>query len=58
MFGLDSGKKEVFPYNYYSSTRTKENQIGNIEEASLFVPDVALETDFRCSSESFFPKCF
>ena len=32
MFGLDSEKKEVFPYNYYSSNRTNQ-MYGNIDEA-------------------------
>ena len=32
MFGLDSSKKEVFPYNYYSSNRTNQ-MYGNINEA-------------------------
>ena len=37
MFHLDSGPKEVFPYDYYISSRTKENQPGDIIEASKFV---------------------
>lgn len=40
MFHLETGRKEVFPYNYYTSKRTKENQMGNILEASLYVPEV------------------
>ena len=39
MFHLETGRKEVFPYNYYNSARTKENQLGNIVEASLYVPE-------------------
>ena len=39
MFHLESGPKEVFPYSYYSSSRTKENQPGDILEASLCVPE-------------------
>ena len=39
MFHLETGRKEVFPYTYYNSQRTKENQLGNIIEASLHVPE-------------------
>lgn len=39
MFHLETGRKEVFPYNYYTSARTRENQIGDIQEASLYVPE-------------------
>ena len=39
MFHLETGRKEVFPYNYYTSSRTKENQLGDIEEASKHVPE-------------------
>ena len=36
MFNLDSGKKEIFPYNYYSFNRS--NQIyGNIDEALQYI---------------------
>ena len=38
MFGLDSGRKEVFPYKYYSSERT--NQIwGDVREAMEYVKE-------------------
>ena len=37
MFQLDSGKKEVFPYNYYNSTNIKK-RYGNIDEALEFIP--------------------
>ena len=36
MFGLDSGRKEVFPYNYYTSDRSN-NMFGNIDEAKAYV---------------------
>ena len=39
MFHLETGRKEVFPYNYYTSKNTKENQLGDIVEASLYVPE-------------------
>ena len=37
MFQLDSGRKEVFPYNYYNSTNTQQIY-GNINEALEFIP--------------------
>ena len=37
MFHLETGPKEVFPYNYYTSKNTKDNEIGDVVEASLFV---------------------
>ena len=39
MFNLETGIKEVFPYQYYNSANTKENQYGDIIEASMFVPE-------------------
>ena len=39
MFNLETGVKEIFPYNYYTSANTKENQFGDILEASLFIPE-------------------
>ena len=37
MFQLDSGRKEVFPYNYYNSSNTKSMN-GDINEALKCVP--------------------
>ena len=37
MFQLDSGRKEVFPYNFYNSTNTK-SMYGSINEALKCVP--------------------
>ena len=37
MFQLDSGRKEVFPYNYYNSTNTK-SIYGDIKEALECIP--------------------
>ena len=37
MFQLDSGRKEVFPYNYYNSTNTK-HLYGSINEALEHIP--------------------
>ncbi len=40
MFNLETGPKEVFPYNYYtSSLLTSNNVVGNIKEASEHVSD-------------------
>ena len=36
MFGLDSGRKEVFPYNYYTSYRSND-MFGNIDEALEYI---------------------
>ena len=42
MFHLDSGRKEVFPYDYYTYDRT--NQIeGDINEALQFIPETEHE---------------
>ena len=38
MFGLDSGHKEVFPYNYYTSDKTN-CMFGDINEALQFVKE-------------------
>ena len=38
MFQLDSGRKEVFPYNYYNSINTQSNY-GDINEALKFIPN-------------------
>ena len=43
MFNLETGIKEVFPYNYYNSERTQENQYGDIVEASMYVPECEKE---------------
>ena len=37
MFQLDSGRKEVFPYNYYNSSNT-QSIYGSIKEALEFIP--------------------
>ena len=37
MFKLDSGKKEVFPYNFYNSSNIK-SQYGNIKQALESIP--------------------
>ena len=47
MFHLDTGVKEVFPYNYYTSDRTQENQYGDIVEASLCIPEADREAFFE-----------
>ena len=38
MFQLESGPKEVFPYNYYNSTNT-QSIYGSINEALEFIPN-------------------
>ena len=38
MFQLDSGRKEVFPYNYYNSTNT-QSMFGSINEALEEIPN-------------------
>lgn len=40
MFNLETGPKEVFPYQYYTQ-KIIENKVGNINDASRFVSDVA-----------------
>ncbi len=43
MFNLDSGRKEVFPYDYYTSTHIgdpKKEFEGSITEALKFIPEV------------------
>ena len=37
MFNLDSGRKEVFPYNYYNSINV-QSIYGNIDEALNYIP--------------------
>ena len=51
MFNLDSGKKEVFPYNYYTFART--NQVyGNIEEALQYIKEEDRDC-FKANVEEF-----
>lgn len=47
MFHLETGVKEVFPYSYYTSENTIENQYGDIVEASLCIPEADRDTFFE-----------
>ncbi|EAX88487.1 hypothetical protein TVAG_209380 [Trichomonas vaginalis G3] len=40
MFKLESGEKEVFPYNYYTEDLVKTTRIGNIDDAMNHVKDI------------------
>ena len=48
MFKLETGRKEVFPYQYYDSTRSGQ-LFGRISEALKFIPD--------CDKELFVQNC-